>query len=47
MKRITRHCRTLKAAESYLNRLYSRYDHVRCVSSPLFSEDGNYIFEVR
>jgi hypothetical protein len=46
MKRITKYCRTLKQAEQYLNRLYSKYDHVRTVSSPLFSEAGNYIFEV-
>ena len=47
MKRITKHFATLKKAEAYQNRLYNRYDHVRLVNWPRFTEEGNYEWEVR
>jgi hypothetical protein len=44
---ITRHFCTLKQAERFLNRLYDKYESVRCVRSPLFSEEGYYYYEVQ
>lgn len=46
MKTITKHFDTLKQAERYQNRLYGRYDKVRLVRSPRFSEAGTYVWEV-
>lgn len=46
MKRITKKYKTLKQAESYQNRLYNRYNTVRLVSFPRFSEEGEYVWEV-
>ncbi len=47
MRTITKHFKTLKRAEAYQNRLYSKYDHVRLVRSPRFGEEGIYTWEVR
>jgi len=47
MKRITKVFDTLKQAEQFQNRLYDKYNHVRLVSSPTFSEDGTYVWEVK
>lgn len=38
MKTINKQFDTLKQAERFQNRLYNRYDYVRLVSSPTFSE---------
>jgi len=42
MKTITKMCKTLKQAEVYQNRLYNKYEHVRLVRSPCFTEEGIY-----
>jgi hypothetical protein len=47
MKTITKNCKTLKQAEQHQNRLYNKYDYVRLVRSPRFSEDGIYAWEVK
>ena len=39
--------KTMKAAEKYMNKLYSKYDHVRLVDFPKNSENGIYVFEVK
>ncbi len=46
MKHIAIYCKTLKAAERHLNRLYNQYDHVRLIDAPMFTEHGTYTFEV-
>ena len=45
-KTIEKQYDTLKQAERYQNRLYNRFDSVRLVRSPLFSESGKYVWEV-
>lgn len=47
MKTITKHYKTLRSAENFQNRLYSKYDYVRLISSPLSSEEGKYVWQVR
>jgi hypothetical protein len=47
MKTIARTFNTLTAAERYQNKLYDRYNHVRLVSSPYFSQEGVYTWEVK
>jgi hypothetical protein len=47
MKTIAKHFATLRQAESYLNRLYGKFDCVRLVRSPMFTESGIYTFEVK
>lgn len=47
MKQIAKKFNNLKEAEKYLNTLYNKFDIVRLVSFPMFSEDGTYIFEVK
>lgn len=46
MKTIKKYFDTLKQAEQYQNRLYGRYEQVRLVHSPIFTESGKYIWEV-
>jgi len=46
MKQISKTYKTLAAAERYQNRLYGQYSIVRLIQSPLFSEDGLYIWNV-
>ncbi len=46
MKTITKHFDTLKKAENYRNRLYSKYDEVILLSFPVSSENGIYVFLV-
>ena len=43
---ITKFYNTLKKAERYQNRLYSRYDTVRLVKFPRFTESGFYTWLV-
>jgi hypothetical protein len=47
MKTITKVYKSLKQAESYQNRLYGKYNYVRLISSPLFSEEGKYVWQVK
>jgi hypothetical protein len=47
MKTIKKQFDTLNKAEKYQNRLYDRYSHVRLTSSPMFSESGLYVWEVK
>lgn len=44
---IKRFCDTLALAEREQNSLYNRFDYVRLVQSPMFSESGYYTWEVR
>lgn len=47
MKYVKQHFSSLKQAEKYLNKLYSKYDHVRIISCPMFTEAGSYTFEIK
>ena len=47
MKTIRKTYQTLRQAESYQNRLYNRFDYVRLIKSPMFSESGVYVWAVR
>lgn len=38
---------TIKQAESYLMKLYNKYNSVKLVGFPIFGEVGNYSFEVK
>jgi len=46
MKRISKQFGTIKQAESYLNRLYGKYNSVQLVNFPAYSESGIYTFLV-
>lgn len=46
MKIITKGFNTLREAEAYQLRLYDKYDYVRLIRSPLFGEDGTYVWQV-
>lgn len=47
MKTITKHFKTLKAAEAYQNRLYNLYESVELIRWPRFGEgDGYYAWRV-
>jgi len=37
---------SLQAANKFLNSLYDKHDHARCISWPSDSESGKYAFEV-
>jgi hypothetical protein len=45
-KVIFRTLSSLNAANKYLNSLYDKHDHARCISWPSDSEAGKYAFEV-
>lgn len=47
MKTITKTFDTLKQAEACQNRLYNKYNYVRLVRSPRFTEEGVYAWEVK
>lgn len=47
IKTVTKHFDTLKQAETYQNRLYNKYDHVRLIRSPMFAQAGTYAWEVK
>jgi hypothetical protein len=47
MKTISKQCKTLKQAERYQNRLYEKYQRVRLVKFPWFTEKGSYVWEVK
>ena len=46
MKQISKNFSSLKMAQNYMERLYSRYNYVRLSVFPRFSESGEYIFTV-
>lgn len=46
MKTITKYFASIKAASTYQNRLYNKYNYVRLVGFPQFSNNGNYTWEV-
>jgi hypothetical protein len=46
MKTIARTFTTLAQAERFQNRLYNKHDTVRLIQSPMFSEDGVYVWHV-
>jgi hypothetical protein len=37
---------SLQAANKYLNGLYEKHDHARCINWPMNGEAGKYAFEV-
>ncbi len=47
MKTITKTYETQKQAERYQNRLYGKYNTVRLVRWPRFTEAGKYTWEVK
>lgn len=46
MQTISKRCKTIKQAEKYQNELYKKYPYVRLITSPLWSEEGLYIWEI-
>lgn len=44
--KLSKECKTLRAAERYQNRLYEKYDIVKLIQWPRFGESGNYIWHV-
>lgn len=46
MIQIERFFKTIKQAEKFQNRLYSKYPYVQLVSFPRFSEEGQYIWDI-
>lgn len=46
-KTVTKTCKTLLDAEQQQDKLYGEYDSVQLISSPRFSENGRYIWEVQ
>lgn len=46
MKNISKYFKSLKQAERFHNKLYDQYDYVRAIRSPLFSEEGTYVWQV-
>lgn len=45
-KTIVKNYKTLKQAERYQNLLYNKHEMVRLIKWPMFSEEGQYIWEV-
>lgn len=45
MNLIQKEFKTLKQAENFMNRLYSKYNSVELIQFPKFSENGIYIFK--
>ncbi len=43
---IVKQFESLRQAEAYQNRLYGKHDSVKLVSSPTFSEEGQYVWNV-
>jgi len=46
METITKYFKTIKQAEKYQNKLYSKFPYVRLFSFPQWSEEGQYIWEI-
>lgn len=47
MKTIAKNFKTIKQAEIFQFNLYGKFDSVKLVKSPMFSEEGIYIWEVK
>ena len=47
MRTVAMHFDTLASAERFQDKLYNRYDSVRLVRSPMFGEQGQYVWEVK
>lgn len=47
MKYLSLKLDSLKKAQRTQNKLYNKYNHVRLISFPCFSEAGLYIWEVK
>lgn len=47
MRTMRKYCKTIKAAERYQNMLYERFNHVQLIRSPLSTEQGEYVWEVK
>lgn len=46
MKTIKKEFQTIRQAENYLSYLYGKYNYVRLVNMPRFSEKGIYIYQI-
>lgn len=46
METITKYFKSLKQAERYQNSLYNKFPYVVLSSFPLFSEEGQYTWEI-
>ena len=46
MKRISKEYETMAQASVYQNRLYNKYDSVKLVEFPHYTEHGTYVWEV-
>ena len=46
MHEVIKYLKSLKQAERFQNSLYNKYPYVRLVTSPIFTEDGLYIWNV-
>lgn len=46
MQTLSKQFRTLKQAEKYQNSLYNKFPYVVLISFPLWSEEGQYTWEV-
>jgi hypothetical protein len=47
MTKVSKTFKTMKQATTYQNKLYSQYDYVQLVSFPMFSENGQYVWECK
>ena len=45
--KLSKECKSLKAAERYQNSLYNRFWYVQLIQAPRFTEAGNYIWDCR
>lgn len=46
METISKQFKTLKQAEKYQNSLYTKFPYVRLVLFPIYSEEGQYTWEI-
>jgi hypothetical protein len=46
MTTISKYFKSIKQAEKYQNSLYNKFPYVRLVTSPIWSEEGKYIWEI-
>jgi hypothetical protein len=46
MNTIRKYFKSIKQAEKYQNKLYNKYNYVRLIQSPIFTEDGLYEWHV-
>lgn len=43
---IAKRCSSLRQCHTFQNALYNKYHSVRLVRAPMFSEEGQYVWEV-